>query len=80
MEHRWNEMDREKAQVLEEKPVPMPLCPPEIPHGLTRDRIRTPGPFSEHVQNIGYGEKVIFEFETDTVFLLTCVYFCICDI
>jgi hypothetical protein len=21
-----------------EKPVPVPLCPPQIPHGLTRDR------------------------------------------
>jgi hypothetical protein len=26
MEHRWNETDREK-------PVPVPLCPPQIPHG-----------------------------------------------
>jgi hypothetical protein len=32
MEHRWNEI------VLGEKPVPVPLCPPQIPHGLTRDR------------------------------------------
>jgi hypothetical protein len=23
-----------------EKPVPVPLCPPQIPHGLTRDRTR----------------------------------------
>jgi hypothetical protein len=23
-----------------EKPVPVPLCPPQIPHGLTRDRSR----------------------------------------
>jgi hypothetical protein len=22
------------------KPVPVPLCPPQIPHGLTRDRNR----------------------------------------
>jgi hypothetical protein len=28
MEHRWNEIDRGK-------PIPMPLCPPQIPHGLT---------------------------------------------
>jgi hypothetical protein len=35
MEHRWNEIDREKS-----KPVPVPLCPPQIPHGLTRDRTR----------------------------------------
>jgi hypothetical protein len=25
---------------LGEKPVPVPLCPPQIPHGLTRDRTR----------------------------------------
>jgi hypothetical protein len=24
-----------------EKPVPVPLCPPQTPHGLTRDRTRT---------------------------------------
>jgi hypothetical protein len=29
-----------KTQELGEKPVPVPLCPPQIPHGLTRDRIR----------------------------------------
>jgi hypothetical protein len=33
MEHRWNEIDRRK-------PVPVPLCPRQIPHGLTRDRTR----------------------------------------
>jgi hypothetical protein len=33
MEHRWNEIERGK-------PVPVPLCPPQIPHGLTRDRTR----------------------------------------
>jgi hypothetical protein len=25
---------------LGEKPVPVPLCPPQTPHGLTRDRTR----------------------------------------
>jgi hypothetical protein len=25
---------------LGEKPVPLPLCPPQISHGLTRDRTR----------------------------------------
>jgi hypothetical protein len=29
-----------KTEILGEKPVPMPLCPPQIPHGLTRDRTR----------------------------------------
>jgi hypothetical protein len=27
-----------RRTVLEEKPVPVPLCPPQIPHGLTQDR------------------------------------------
>jgi hypothetical protein len=29
-----------KTEVLGEKPVPVSLCPPQIPHGLTRDQIR----------------------------------------
>jgi hypothetical protein len=29
-----------KTEELGEKPVPVPLCPPQIPHGLTRDRTR----------------------------------------
>jgi hypothetical protein len=29
-----------KTEILGEKPVPLPLCPPQIPHGLTRDRAR----------------------------------------
>jgi hypothetical protein len=29
-----------KTEVLGEKPVPAPLYPPQIPHGLTRDRTR----------------------------------------
>jgi hypothetical protein len=29
-----------KTEVLGEKPVPVPLCPPQIPHGLTRYRPR----------------------------------------
>jgi hypothetical protein len=29
-----------KTPVLGEKPVPVPLCPPQIPHGLARDRTR----------------------------------------
>ena len=27
-----------ETEVLGEKPVPVPLCPPQIPHGPTRDR------------------------------------------
>jgi hypothetical protein len=37
-EPRWNETDRGKPKYSGEKPVPVPLCPPQIPHGLTRDR------------------------------------------
>ena len=29
-----------KTEVLGEKPVPVPLCTPQIPHGLTQDRTR----------------------------------------
>jgi hypothetical protein len=29
-----------KTEELREKPVPVPLCPPQIPHGLTRARTR----------------------------------------
>jgi hypothetical protein len=29
-----------KTELLGEKPVPVPLCPPQIPHGLTQDRTR----------------------------------------
>jgi len=31
---------QEKSDVLEEKPVPLTLCPPQIPPGLAWDRIR----------------------------------------
>jgi hypothetical protein len=34
----WNWQGKTKA--LGEKHVPVPLCPPQIPHGLTRDRTR----------------------------------------
>jgi hypothetical protein len=40
IEHRWNEIDREKPKYSGKKPVPVPLCPPQIPHELTRYRTR----------------------------------------
>jgi hypothetical protein len=40
MEHRWNEIDSGKPKYSGGGPVPVPLCPPQIPHGLTRDRTR----------------------------------------
>jgi hypothetical protein len=33
MEHRWNETDRVKPKYSGGKPVPVPLCPPQIPRG-----------------------------------------------
>ena len=37
IEHQWNEIERGKPKYSGEKPVPAPLCPLQIPHGLTRD-------------------------------------------
>jgi hypothetical protein len=34
------ECDQGKTGVRGEKPVPVPLCPPQIPHEMTRDRTR----------------------------------------
>jgi hypothetical protein len=34
----WNSQG--KTEVLGENPVPVPFCPPQIPHGLTQDRNR----------------------------------------
>jgi hypothetical protein len=31
MEHWWSDFDG-KNEVLKEKPVPVPLCPPQIPN------------------------------------------------
>jgi hypothetical protein len=33
MEHRWNELHG-KTEVLKEKLIPIPLCPPQFLHGL----------------------------------------------
>jgi hypothetical protein len=41
IEHRWNETGRRKPTYSGEKPVPVSLCPPQIPHGLNRDWTRT---------------------------------------
>jgi hypothetical protein len=34
MEHQWNEIDRGNPTTRKKKPVPVPLCPPQISHGL----------------------------------------------
>jgi hypothetical protein len=39
LEHRWNEIDRENWSTRG-TPVPVLLCPPQIPHGLARGRTR----------------------------------------
>jgi len=39
-ERLWNDIDRGKTEELVDKPVPVPFCPPQIPHGLTRSRTR----------------------------------------
>jgi hypothetical protein len=38
MEHRCDEVDRGKPKYSGKKLAPVPLCLPQIPHGLTRDR------------------------------------------
>jgi len=34
MEYQMNDTDWEKQNIPAEKCIPVPLCPPEIPHGL----------------------------------------------
>jgi hypothetical protein len=40
IDKRGNETDSGKPKYSEKKPVPVPLCPPQIPHGSIRDRTR----------------------------------------
>jgi hypothetical protein len=40
MEHWWSDMDG-KIEVLKEKPVPVPLCPPQIPYWLAWNQTST---------------------------------------
>jgi len=42
MEQCWNDIDGGKSGVLGEKPVPVPLCLPEISNGLLWDRTLAP--------------------------------------
>jgi hypothetical protein len=35
MELRWNDIVRGRSKTSGEKPGPVPLCPPQIPHGLS---------------------------------------------
>jgi hypothetical protein len=40
IESRWNNTDGGKTEELGENPVPVPLCSPQISHGLTRVQSR----------------------------------------
>jgi hypothetical protein len=41
VERWWSDIDRgKKSKVQRQKPVPMPLCPPQVSHGRTWDRTR----------------------------------------
>lgn len=42
-QHRWNNTDTHKMGVTRKKPVPLPIFPPQIPHGLNRDRTLASG-------------------------------------
>jgi hypothetical protein len=37
----WNDMERGKTEEFRQKPVPVPLCPLQIPHWLTRAQTRS---------------------------------------
>jgi hypothetical protein len=37
-EHWWNDIDKVKLKYSGKKPVKVQLYPPQIPHGLTRNR------------------------------------------
>jgi len=41
MGHWWIDSDRANTEGLGQTPVPRPLCPPQMPHGLAWDRNRT---------------------------------------
>jgi len=40
MDHWWSDIDG-KIEVLKEKPVPVLLCPPQIPYWLARNQTST---------------------------------------
>lgn len=40
MGHKWSDDTGNKTEILGEKPVPLPYCPPQIPQGLARDKIQ----------------------------------------
>ena len=55
LEHLWTHTDG-KTKVFREKPVPLRLCLPQIPHGLARDKgIK---PFINRVRVYRNGSKI----------------------
>jgi hypothetical protein len=44
-----------KTEELGEKPVPAPLCPPEIPHGLTGARTRASAVRGQWLNDLSHG-------------------------
>jgi hypothetical protein len=40
MGHWWNDTDRKKTEVRGEKPIPVPVCPSQIPHELAWNKNR----------------------------------------
>jgi hypothetical protein len=68
MEHRWNEIDREKPKYSGEKPVPVPLCPPQIPHGLTQEiKDLSIQPGSKYADPLCFKLLIYFAWELSTI-------------
>jgi hypothetical protein len=70
MEHQWNKIDRGKLKNSGEKLVPVPLCPLQIPHGLTRDRTRASAVGGPAANRLSHGtaftsfNTIIFKMKT----------------
>jgi hypothetical protein len=58
-------MEHRKTEVLGEKPVQVPLCPPQIPHGPTRDRNRASAVRGLATNRLGYGTASDWTLHTD---------------
>jgi hypothetical protein len=60
-EPRWNDTDRGKPKNSGENPAPVPLCPPQTPHGMNdpgaNKGISVESPATNH---LSYGTAMIF--------------------
>jgi hypothetical protein len=54
-----------ETEELGEKPVPVPLCPPQIPHGLTRDRSRASAVGGQRVTAWAMALPLLFDLPPD---------------